>query len=330
VVRVEQHGEPILERAFGWASRTWRVPATTEIRFDTASVTKLFTAVAVLQQVEAGSFALDTSAVNYLELVGTTISPDATVHHLLSHTSGIGDDADEEAGEEYEDLFRDKPNYSIRETVDFLPQIVNNLPNFAPGEGARYCNVAFVLLGLMVERATGLPYREYAAREVFERCGMSRSGFFAMDAVVEDVAEGTDPIPESAASDRRWRRSIYSYPPIGSPDSGAHVTAADLATFYRALTAGELLGPELTASMLTPKHYKRESDRGEQHTGYGFEFELDVDGAVLMFWKEGINVGVSAMLAHFVQADLTVAMLSNTQDGVWEPFDELEKSVLDA
>ena len=98
---------------------------TLDTRFDTASITKLFTAVATLQQVDAGAFGLDTSAVGYLGLEGTAISPDVTVRHLLTHTSGIGDDADEEAGESYEAVWQTRPNYSVLETADFLPQFVH-------------------------------------------------------------------------------------------------------------------------------------------------------------------------------------------------------------
>ena len=127
--------------AFGYASRTWNIPTTAETRFDTASITKLFTAVATLQLVEQGAFALDTSVIGYLGAERTGISPAVTPYHLLTHTSGIADDADEEAGERYEDLFRGRPNNSVIETVDYLPQFVGKPPNFAPGEGCRYCNV---------------------------------------------------------------------------------------------------------------------------------------------------------------------------------------------
>src|SRR3954468_3904152 len=115
VVAIDRGGEPWWRGAYGPASRAWGVPCTLETRFDTASITKLFTAVAALQQVEAGAFALDTSVVAYLGLEGTPISPAVTPYHLLTHTAGIADDADEEAGERYEDLFVDRPNYAVRE-----------------------------------------------------------------------------------------------------------------------------------------------------------------------------------------------------------------------
>ena len=106
VIRVEQSGKVLLERGYGLASRTWGVPCRPEHRFDTASITKVFTAVAVLQQVEAGAFALDSSVVGYLGLEDTRVAPEVTPYHLLTHTSGIGDDADEEDGVEYEDAVR--------------------------------------------------------------------------------------------------------------------------------------------------------------------------------------------------------------------------------
>ncbi len=98
VVGVTQGNQELLLDAFGYASRAWSIPATVETRFDTASITKLFTAVATLQLVEEGAFALDTSVIGYLGLEDTRIPPEVTPYHLLTHTSGIADDADEEAG----------------------------------------------------------------------------------------------------------------------------------------------------------------------------------------------------------------------------------------
>ena len=122
--------------AYGFASRAWRVPNDLDTRFDTASVTKLFTAVATLQLIDRGLLAFDTPVVERLGLEGTPLSKDVTVRHLLTHTSGIGDDADEEAGERYEDLWKAKPNYSVVETRDFLPQFVNKPANFLQDKGA--------------------------------------------------------------------------------------------------------------------------------------------------------------------------------------------------
>jgi CubicO group peptidase (beta-lactamase class C family) len=327
VVRIERSGEVLLERGYGLASRAWGVPCSPEQRFDTASVTKVFTAVAVLQQVEAGAFSLETSTTGYLGLDGTTIAPEVTPYHLLTHTSGIGDDADEDDGVAYEAVFADRPNYSIRETVDFLPQCAHNEPKFAPGEGTRYCNCSYVLLGRMVERASGMPYRDYVLEQVFAPAGMDRSGFFRMDRIEPDVAEGADPVTDAAGAVVGWRRGIYSYPPAGSPDGGAYVTARDLIAFLHALRGGRLLGEELTAAILQPKEDYRELPTGSHRTGYGFEFEIGFDGEVTNYWKEGINVGVSAVLSHWPRQGVTFAVLSNRQEGAWEPIKAIETAL---
>ena len=325
VVRVDQANSTIFEQAHGLASRAWQVPISVNTRFDTASITKLFTAVAFLQQVQAGAFALDTSVVEYLGLSDTTISREVTPYHLLTHTSGIGDDADEEAGERYEDLFVDKPNYALRNTADCLPNFIHKQPNFSPGDGVRYCNVSYVLLGLMIERATGLTYRHYVKQHVFELAGMERSGFFRMDGVEPDVAEGV--FLEGEGDQRHWKRNIYSYPPQGAPDGGAHVTAADLIQFHQALVAGQLLNPEFTRSMLESKADQAVYDGNLRRTGFGFEFEYGSDGDLISYWKEGINVGASGILQHFTSQNVTLVVLSNIEEGAWEPIEEVSRLV---
>lgn len=114
VVLITQGESRLYARAYGYASRVWGVPNTLDMRFDTASITKLFTAIATLQLIDRGLLAFDTPVVERLRLQDTPLSKDITVFHLLTHTSGIGDNAEEEAGERYEDLWKAKPNYSQR------------------------------------------------------------------------------------------------------------------------------------------------------------------------------------------------------------------------
>ncbi|MDF9875979.1 serine hydrolase domain-containing protein [Cellulosimicrobium cellulans] len=361
VVRIERHGDPLFERAYGVASRRWGVPVRTSTRFDVASVTKLFTAVAVLQLVGEGRLGLDDRIHDHVDLAGTTIPREVTVRHLLTHTSGIADDADEEAGESYEALWVDRPSYSVTRTADFLPGFVHKEPNFPPGAGCRYCNVGFVLAGLVLEKVTGATYRDYVREHVFARAGMDRSGFFRMDEAEPDVAEGWEPVregPEDEGPVTGWRQNIYSYPPVGSPDGGAHVTAGDLARFWTAVRGGELLPPDLTRAFLTPqvKHDDGDTDETDEkdapgadraasvHYGFGLEFELLADGSVRSAYKEGINTGSSAMLRHYPDPaaptdatdalppagapGVTVVVVSNGEAGAWDPVRQIDALVL--
>jgi len=320
VVLVTRGRDELYAAPFGYASRAWRIKNTLDVRFDTASITKLFTSVATLQLIDRGAFALDTSVVSFLQLEHTAISEAVTVFHLLTHSSGIGDDCEEENGEVYEDLWKSKPNYSVTATEDFLPQFARKPANFPPGQGCRYCNCGWILLGLMIEQVTGMSYRDYVRQNTFGRAGMGRSDFLRMDRVHENVAEGADPIRDATGGVVGWRRNIYSFPPVGSPDSGAHVTAADLDRFLRSVQGGDLLSPQLTEAFFTPHvHYKRRDD-WTLMMGYGLVFYLDATDRIVCYQKEGINAGVSGIMRYFPQWDLNVVLLSNMEDGVWEPI----------
>lgn len=320
VVLVTQGDVSLYTGAYGYASRAWRIRNTMETRFDTASITKLFTSVATLQLIDRKLLALDTGIVDLLGLEGTNISNEVTIFHLLTHTSGIGDDADEEAGESYEDLWKTKPSYSVTETADFLPQFVRKSPNFPPGQGCRYCNCGYVLLGLAIEKVSEMEYRHYVRQNIFAQAGMAHSDFFRLDRVNENVAEGSDPIRDETGTIIGWKKNIYSFPPIGSPDSGAYVSAADLDRFLRAVKGGELLSPEMTEAFFTPQVQYRTMDGWNKQYGYGLWFYVDKAGQVVCYQKEGINAGVSGVIRHFPQHDISVVILSNMEDGVWEPI----------
>ena len=327
-VLITQGKSHLYARTFGYASRKWGVRNTLETRFDTASITKLFTAVATLQLIDQGLLSFNTAVINFLGLKDTTISGEVNVFHLLTHTSGIGDDVEEEDGEDYEDVWKTKPNYKVTETADFLPQFIHKAPNFLPGQGCRYNNCAFILLGLVIEKISGMNYRDYVRNNIFARAGMDHSDFYRMDRVHENIAEGCDPIRNKEGIILGWKKNIYSFPPIGSPDSGALVTVGDLDRFLRAVQAGKLISPELTAAFLMPQVKYRESDKWITMYGYGLMFYLDKSGRLICYQKDGINAGVSGIIRHFPEWDINVVLLSNMESGVWEPIWKVHELVV--
>jgi len=329
VARITVGEKEVFACAYGRASRAWGIPNRLSTRFDTASLTKLFTTVAALQLVDAGAFALDEPVMPFLGLTGTAISDDVTLFQLLTHSSGIADDAEEEEGEDYADLWKEKPNYSVVETADFLPQFVHKPPNFPPGRGCRYNNCAYILAGLMIEKATGKAFRDVVVERVFELADMSDSGFFRLDRVTRDLAEGADPLRDESQAIVGWEKSIYSFPPIGSPDSGAHVTAADLDRFIRAVRAGRLLSQELTYLFFQPQVDYYERDDWKARYGLGLWFRVEKrNEAVTFCQKEGYNAGVSAILRYYFEQDLCLVLLSNMADGVWQPAREMHDLIV--
>jgi CubicO group peptidase (beta-lactamase class C family) len=300
-------GATTFERATGLASRRWSVPNALDTRFDTASITKLFTAVAVLQQVEKGELDLELPIHHYVDLEGSAIPVGVNLLQLLTHSSGIADDADEEAGESYDELYARVPAYTLVDTRDYLPLFSHKVPLSEPGTEARYSNAGYLLAGLALERVTGQAYRQYVFDHVFARAGMIDSGFYDRRDDAPRIAEGGDLI------DGVWVANTFRYPPIGSPSDGAHATAHDLLAFLDALRGGRLLNAELTEEFLLPQVDVDE----DSAYGFGFEFDIDEDDTVHSYYAAGVNAGASGILRSYPDAGADVVVLSNSEDGAW-------------
>ncbi len=311
VVRLTRSDEVLFEGAYGLANRADRVPVHTGTRFGLASFTKMFTAVSVTSLVREGRFGFDTPVVDLLppERRPTTLRPDVTVHHLLCHTSGIADYAEEEGDDalDYAGIWHDRPSYRMLRPADFLPLFGDLPPYRAPGERLHYSNAGYVLLGVVIEEVNGRAYTDVVTERVFGPAGMADSGFFRLDEPWPDIATGY--IPPERPGDP-WRSNIYSIPVIGGADGGAFCTAADIDRFLRAYGAGTLVGPELRDVMLTP--HARESE--ELAMGYGVW--LRGDGPTRKFGHGGGDPGVEMLGRHMPELDVTAVALCNTSGGL--------------
>lgn len=297
--------------------------------FDTASITKLFTTVAALQLVDKGLLKLDDKITEIINLEETKIPKDVTIAHLLTHTSGIADDADEEAGENYEDLFINKPNYSIRKCSDFIPQFAYKEPNFKAGTNVRYNNCAFVLLGLAIEKVTSKVYQTYIDKNIFKACEMNNTAFYSKDDSEAKIAEGYFLVQDEITGLNKWIKNIYSFPPIGAADSGAFTTVGDLDIFIRSLKAGKLLSEKMTLEIFKPQITIEQKCRmGNILNGYGFHFLYDNDENLIQIYKEGCNAGVAAMFAYYPAIDTTSIILANQTCNVWKLHYDVEQIIL--
>lgn len=184
------------------------------------------------------------------------------------------------------------------------------------------------MLGLLIEKASRLSYRDYVQQHVFAPAGMTRSGFLRLDRVYDEVAEGYDPLRDKQGRISGWKKNIYSFPPIGSPDGGAYVTAADLDRFLRQVKAGKLLSPRMTTAFFTPQAFYRERGEWKHMYGYGIEFAVTEAGHVLFAQKEGIYDGTSAIIRHYPDQDINVVLLSNMQMGAWEPLKTIHRLLI--
>jgi CubicO group peptidase (beta-lactamase class C family) len=339
---VASGGRELLASARGLAHRGFSVPNTVGTRFDTASLGKLFTAAATFRLVDRGLLDLDAPVRDLADLEGTAIPADVTIRHCLTHSSGIADDADEEAGEDYEEIWKEKPCYMVRETRDFIPQFAHKPPLFKAGTQSRYNNCAYVLVGLALEAKTGLPFREIVEREVLGPAGMEDTGYFAKDSVAPNVAEGYATVEEGTAMSDRvatpgaapaggaptgFRKNIYSFPPIGSPDAGVITTVRDLRKLFLAIEDDGFLSPGLRAEFLSPKIDAFTLKSGElRRYGYCLEHDLSPSGRRIRYGKDGCNPGVAAIAMRYPDADGFIAILANQDADVWTMCRELARA----
>jgi CubicO group peptidase (beta-lactamase class C family) len=317
VVLMTRAGETAFEGVYGYADRSTRTPVTPNTRFGLASVTKMFTAVTVVGLVASGELAFETPVVSVLP--GTrrpaTLLPEVTIHHLLCHTSGIADYSEEDEDsprylEDYGSLWEQRPSYSMERPADFLPLFADLPPYRPPGLEYQYSNAAYVLLGLVVEELTGLPFTEAVQERVFARAGMADSGFFRLDDAVPGVAVGYLPRSSPTAP---WRSNVFRTPVIGGADGGAFSTAADIDRFLRAYADGTLLG-SLSDQVLTPH-----ADAGDGHfEGYGVH--LYPDGR---YGHGGWDPGVMVMANRWPDDDVNVVVLCNMEELAGEVRDDV-------
>ncbi|MBA2717669.1 MAG: serine hydrolase [Chloroflexi bacterium] len=305
-------GEPVFRFSGGSASRAHGVAVNDATRFAVASITKMVTATAALRLVERGLLDLHRPLVEVLppEHRPVAMTAEHTLHHLLSHTSGLANyhDDNDQTWASFTSAWDRIPTYHVRRPADMLP-LFRDLPAFAPpGTVYTYGDANFILAGLAIEAVTGKPYADVMAEEVLEPAGMVDSGFFELDEDPPRLATGyltTDEPPD------RWRSNIYGVTRAGMPDGGVITSPIDLAHLIDALLGGRLLGPELALAMRTPQGPP--SDAIEQY-GYGCELVVQ-DGRVTILGHGGSDPGVSAMLTHHLDGATTIVVLCNQDRG---------------
>lgn len=236
-VLIHQNGETLLKQAYGQASLELDVPMPENASFEIGSVTKQFTAVAILKLVEEGKLSLEDDFTKYMDFdaKGRKI----TIDHLLNHTSGIASYTEiEEFGSLVpQDLPRDSLTRII-ETKDFL---------FEPGEALIYNNSAYFFLGLIIEKVTEKAYEQYLDEVIFEPLGMQNTYYCSNSKAVKNKAYGYDYSPDGLQQ-KQYLNHAWPYA-AGSLCS----TTEDLLIWMDALHNEKILTQEQYQELITPK-----------------------------------------------------------------------------
>lgn len=313
VVLADQNGKEIVSQTYGLRNRAEELENNIQTRFGIASGCKLFTAIAICQLVDKGIIEFTTPLRDCLS--HRNFDENITIHHLLTHTSGVADYFDESVMDDFEDLWKEVPMYKMTRLKDFLPLFQHQPQRFTPGESFHYNNAGFILLGLVIEEKTGQSFTDYVQSHIFEPCKMADSGYFTFDRLPKNTATGYIDNSE----DGTWRTNIYSLPIRGGSDGGAYITAEDMFKLWDNLINEKLLKKETTKLLFTP-HVQVEDD---EYYGYGIWIEKKQE-EIFKYHVMGYDPGVSFASSFYPSLNLTVVIPSNQSSGPHNILRELE------
>jgi CubicO group peptidase (beta-lactamase class C family) len=285
-VLVARNGVPVFRRAFGLANREWNIPNVPETKFRVGSITKQFTATAILQLAEAGKLSIDEPVSKYY-----TDAPQAwsgiTIKHLLTHTSGIPSYTDTPH-------FFDQDARRDRTPEEIIKLTADKPLAFALGSRFAYDNSGYVILGYIIEKVSGERYADYVQRHIFDSLGMKASGY--------DVSEAI--IPNRAAGYSRDKGKFTNTPYLSMTEpfsaGSLYSTVDDLLTWDQALYAGKPLRPNSLQAMFT--------DYGHS---YGFGWFTDNQFGHQHIWHGGGINGFVSRFDRYPQDKLTIVVFSN-------------------
>lgn len=291
---VLRDGVPLVRRGYGLANLEEHTRATPATNYRLASITKQFTAAAILLLVEDGRVGLDDRAREWLPSLPA--STDAiTIHHLLTHTSGLID---------YEDIMPADLATQLRD-IDVL-HLLEDEPRlyFAPGSAYRYSNGGYALLALIVERASSMSFPAFLHERIFTPLGMT--------ATLARTDEGP-PVPNRAYGyseiDGRWTRTDQSPTSAVLGDGGIYSSIDDLARWDAALYDDRLLSAASRRLAFTP--WTKTDDPA---VDYGFGWRITGD----TLWHSGESIGFRNVIVRWPERHLSVILLSNRDEP--EPY----------
>jgi D-alanyl-D-alanine carboxypeptidase len=289
------NGDRVLfSHAYGLADRKHRIPNTLRTRFRIGSMNKMFTAVAILQLVEAGKVKLTAPLGTYLpDYPNRQVATKVTIHQLLTHTGGTGDIF----GPDF-----DAHRNELRTLADYVRLYGRRGLEFAPGSRWAYSNYGFILLGAVIERVTGHSYYDYVQQHIYAPAGMTRTGSLPETQAVPDRSIGYTKPPGATA----WAPNTDTLPYRGTSAGGGYSTVEDLARFAHALLNHKLLSPASTKLLITGKV---KAGPGARYA-YGFEDARGPDGNGWVGHGGGAP-GMNGDLKIYPKSGYVVAVLAN-------------------
>ncbi len=291
-ILVAKDEKMIFEQAYGMADREKKVPNQLNTQFRIGSMNKMFTAVCILQLVQAGKIQLSDPLGKYLTgYANKNVASKVTIHDLLTHTGGTGDFF----GPEF-----DAHRLELKTLQDYVKLYEKRDVKFDPGSKFEYSNYGFLLLGVVIEKVTGQNYYDYVRDHVYKPAGMISTGSLPENESVPDRSVGY-----MRRGPGSWEPNTDTLPYRGTSAGGGYSTVEDLFRFATALQDHKLLDAKHTDLLTTGKV---DTDRGEKYA-YGF-FEHEKDG-LKCFGHGGGAPGMNGDLEICPQSGYVIAVLAN-------------------
>lgn len=307
-ISILKNGSVIFEKSYGYADLSNKIDNKLNTKFATASAGKVFVAVGILQLIENGWLSIDDNIGDLVDFDLKEINKRITIRQLLCHTSGIPDYFDESIMSNYDELWKDYPNYKIRTSSDLIPLFINKPMIYPAGEKFQYNNTGFVVLGLIIEKVTGQLFDEYLQNNVFKPCGMFDTGYYELDRLPGNCANSY--IYDKQRNE--YYTNIYSVDVKGTGAGGAFTTVLDINRFWSGLLNGKLISYKMLKEMLSVQ-----SSGESEYYGYGIWLDKVEDGEYVPYFQ-GSDPGVSFISSYDTANNISITAVSNFGCNVWK------------
>ena len=305
-VLVAENGKVIYKGAYGLANMEWNIPNTPDTRFRLGSITKQFTAAVTLQLVEQGKIKLDAKISDYLPDYRKDIGNKVTIHHLLTHTSGIPSYTGQPG-------FFENVSRNPYKVDDFVKKYASGELEFEPGSKYSYNNSGYFLLGAIIERVTGKPYEQLLKANIFDPAGMKNTGYDHHTRIIPKRASGYSKTPDG------YTNAPYLDMSIPYAAGSLYSTVEDLYLWDQTLYTDKLLSAQSKTLMYKPFL---------ENYAYGWvvmnaSFKQNDQPVQVIRHGGGIN-GFSTTIVRFPNEKNLIVMLDNTGG---EYLDRLSESI---
>jgi len=285
-VLLAKGGKVILSKGYGMANYELDAPNTPQTKYRLGSITKQFTAMAIAQLAERGQISFDAPISKYLADYPKEIGDKVTIHHLLTHTSGIPSFTN---SADYQQIKMNK--FSGEKLIAWLK---DKPLEFTPGENYKYSNSSYFLLGYIIEKVSGKPYDQFLKENIFDPLGMKDSGYDHSEVVLKNRAAGY------SFDGKSFTNAGYLDMTVPGGAGALYSTVEDLYFWDRALYTEKLIKRATLDKIFTPF---------KSNYAYGWVVR-DLFGHKRVTHGGGID-GFNTTIARYVDDELCIIVLSN-------------------